>query len=110
MSKLVPGTRLTEQERKRRIEKYDQMMDGLVEQYRRRRQDWNTERAHADAEDFRKFMERSEAFMEKEGIPHTKHSHRFAPDNLWPDYKSSAGTDSDAPASGQQEGERHLNA
>lgn len=67
------------------IQKYSQMMDGSVE---RRKHGWNMEKEHADAAEFQRIVEGIETFAEKEGITGLpKHSHRFAPDNLWPDQK-----------------------
>jgi hypothetical protein len=83
VSRLVPGTRLTGEEHKQWVEKYNRMMDDFVAW---RKHGWNEERKHADAEGFKKMLEGMEAFMEKKGVTgFPKHSHRFAPENLWPE-------------------------
>ena len=42
-------------------------------------------RSPALARDMQKFVEGIEAEMEAKGTPIPKFSHRFAPENLWPD-------------------------
>ena len=84
LSRLVPGTRLTEEEFKRETETRDRMIEAHLARLKQGRP-WNPAKDRAEAADFKTFLEGIEALMEKKGVPHTKHSHRFAPENLWPD-------------------------
>jgi hypothetical protein len=70
MTDNMPGTNVSEEE-------YNRKMDEHVEAHRKLPPHMSPT--------YRKFLEALEDFMEEEGTPLPRHSHRFAPEALWPD-------------------------